>query len=125
MNKHKCVDLAFRYEPCCDGRLTKRCWRTENSIIVMQHPGGGDLLVWTKFATKLRGDHHAMIAFILNLNSYAVRLRQFEHFANAATRHRDVVCKILAARNDSRLAKSGKPHSLRFVKLWILKCSDS
>jgi hypothetical protein len=53
-----------------------------------------------------------------------VRVQQFKNFANAAARHGDVSGEVLATGDDTRLAKGGKPHGLRLVELWVLKCRN-
>ena len=78
-----------------------------------------------KLAIEFRFNRVPGISLVSNIRQNVVRTQNRQYIRQAPTRQGNVLGEILTTCDDARLGIRGKPHRLRFIELWILKCCYS
>ena len=119
------VDLAFRDNPSRNGGLPKGCRGAKDTFVVAGDLRDSFLLERPKLTLELRFNSCARAPLIPNLGPDLMRLKKGQGFHQTSPRQRDVLSKVLAARNHTWLVVCPKPHGLGLVELWILECCQA
>ena len=122
MDQNQSVDPALSDEPGCYGSFSESSRSTEDTLVVIDDLPNGVLLDRPKLTIEIHFDRHTVEPLILNYRPNVVRLQKGHDVCQTTPRNGNVPGKILPTCDHARFCVGRKPHRLRLVELWILKC---
>src|SRR5208337_5696002 len=108
VNQYEGIHFSCRDYPRGHSSLAERSGCTENSLIVLGNHGDSILLQRAQLARELHINWKAGDPLVTNVRLDAMPFEQLHHLREAATGQRNVIGKIFAARDHSRLIECGE-----------------
>ena len=125
VNHDQSVDLALGDKPRRNGGLPEGRRGAEDAFVVGSDLRHRFLLERPKLTLELHFNRFARVSFVPNLGPDLMRFEQSHGLCQTSARHSDMLDKLLAACDHTRLVVRRESHGLGLIEFRVLKCCQT